>query len=74
MSLYIITALEPIASYNASAVKIYRATNSRVRFEKSFQLSKNALAYFSAGIVVVKSEVVRLAQAFVPDDRRIGSI
>jgi hypothetical protein len=45
-----------IASYNASAVKIYNATSSLVRFESKntfFGISKNALAYCNAGVVVV---------------------
>jgi hypothetical protein len=48
-----------IVSYNASAVKIYNATNSLASFENKnilLQLQcKNALAYHNAGVVVVNS-------------------
>jgi hypothetical protein len=47
---------EPIVRcFNASAVKIYNATSSLVRFEK------NAPVYNTAGVVVVYCEVVGLA-------------
>jgi hypothetical protein len=41
-----------IGSYNASAVKIYIASISQVRFENNiFFHLKYALAYYSAGVV-----------------------
>jgi hypothetical protein len=55
-----------IASYNASAVKIYNATGSLVRFAVtifSFTL-KNAPVYKNAGVVVVILKVVGLAPGF----------
>jgi hypothetical protein len=50
----------PVAtsSYNASIVKIYNSTSSLVRFglKKIFSsILKNALAYYSAGVVAANS-------------------
>jgi hypothetical protein len=45
-----------IVSYNTSAVKIYNATGSLLRFENKKMFSstlKNALAYYNAGVVAV---------------------
>jgi hypothetical protein len=39
--------------YNASAVKIYNARGSLLRFEKKSFTVKNTLAYYSAGVVAV---------------------
>jgi hypothetical protein len=41
-----------IISYNSSAVKIYNATSSLMRFEKNI-LWKNAQAYYNAGVAAV---------------------
>jgi hypothetical protein len=55
-----------IMSYNASAVKIYDASSGLAFFENKngSLLVKNALAYYSAGDVVVILEVVGLASGF----------
>jgi hypothetical protein len=49
-------------SFNASVVKIYSATNSMTRFynENYFLRRKNAVAYYSAGVVAENSKVVGL--------------
>jgi hypothetical protein len=47
-----------IASYNASVVKFYNATGSLARFEKKNSSLKNAVAYYSAGVVAVNLKIV----------------
>jgi hypothetical protein len=49
--------------YNASGVKIYNTANSLVRFKtkEMFSCLKNALAYYSAGVVGVDLKTVGLA-------------
>jgi hypothetical protein len=47
-------------SYKASAVKMYNATNSKVRFYKKkdflYILLKNSKAYYTVGVVVANSK------------------
>jgi hypothetical protein len=70
-SKYVLARLQPganptIVSYNASVVKNCDATSSLVRFKDKNELSyfeKNALAYYSAGVVVVKAEIAGLGPA-----------
>jgi hypothetical protein len=64
--------------YNASAVKIYNATSSLVRFKNNKIFSstlKNTLVYYNAGVIVAKSDVVGLALGcFVYQDSGSHSI
>jgi hypothetical protein len=48
-----------IVSYNISAVKIYYATSGLLRFDNKdiFLYLENALVYYTAGVVVVQSQV-----------------
>jgi hypothetical protein len=65
-----------ILSYSASAVKIYNAACSLVRFESKRIIfnTKNALhTYYSAGVVVVNLKVVELAPAFLDLDPTVGT-
>jgi hypothetical protein len=53
-----------IASYNRSAVKRYNTTSSPVHFEKTKMFpftTKNAIAHYNAGVVLVNLKVLRLA-------------
>jgi hypothetical protein len=59
------------SSYNASAVKIYNATSSLVRFksENIFFCFEKTLypTYYKAGVVVVKSKAIGLSPEFSSD-------
>jgi hypothetical protein len=50
-------------SFNASAVKMYNATNIIARFsnKKYFPYFNNSLAYYNSGVVAVNSQDVGLA-------------
>jgi hypothetical protein len=52
--------------YNASAVKILQRHGSLVRFEDKniFFYYKNALAYYTAGVVAINLKVARLASGY----------
>jgi hypothetical protein len=42
-------------NYNASVVNFYNATGRIARFKNKKSTSKNALAYYNAGVVAVNS-------------------
>jgi hypothetical protein len=52
--------------YNAGVVNFYNATGSLARFKNQnfYATLKNALAYYSAGVVAVNLKVVGLAPGF----------
>jgi hypothetical protein len=59
-----------IASYNASGVKIFTTHQIAYALVELFcPDSKNALAYYSAGVVVVTLKVVGLAPGITSYDR-----